>query len=83
MPRWTRYVHFDTLECPLTSLKAQKEAVTDATKRALRSFGNMLGNCLYDKDYTKEVVKMRVPPVRSFDDFNILRLIMIPGAIQP
>lgn len=43
----------------------------------------MLGNCLYDKDYTKEVVKMRVPPVRSFDDFNILRLTMIPGAIQP
>lgn len=83
MPRWTRYVHFETLECPLTSLKAQKEAVTDATKRALRSFGNMLGNCLYDKDYTKEVVKMRVPPVRLFDDFNILRLTMIPGAIQP
>ncbi|ADV20615.1 DNA strand annealing protein, putative [Cryptococcus gattii WM276] len=44
--------------------KAQKEAITDGTKRALRSFGNMLGNCLYDKDYTKEVVKMRVPPVR-------------------
>lgn len=37
--------------------------MTDATKRALRTFGNLLGNCLYDKEYTKEVVKMRVPPV--------------------
>ncbi|WWC61378.1 uncharacterized protein I303_103960 [Kwoniella dejecticola CBS 10117] len=44
--------------------KAQKEAVTDATKRALRTFGNMLGNCLYDKDYTKEVTKIRVPPAK-------------------
>lgn len=81
MPRWTRYVQFETLECPFTSLKAQKEAITDGTKRALRSFGNMLGNCLYDKDYTKEVVKMRVPPVRLFGGFNILRLTMVLGAI--
>ncbi|WWC85234.1 uncharacterized protein L201_000095 [Kwoniella dendrophila CBS 6074] len=44
--------------------KAQKEAVTDATKRALRTFGNVLGNCLYDKEYTKEVVKMKVPPAK-------------------
>ncbi|WVR04984.1 hypothetical protein IAU60_001996 [Kwoniella sp. DSM 27419] len=44
--------------------KAQKEAVTDATKRALRTFGNVLGNCLYDKEYTKEVVKMRVPAAK-------------------
>ncbi|WVW83409.1 hypothetical protein I302_105428 [Kwoniella bestiolae CBS 10118] len=44
--------------------KAQKEAVTDATKRALRTFGNVLGNCLYDKEYTKEVVKIKVPPAK-------------------
>jgi len=37
--------------------------VTDATKRALKTFGNVLGNCLYDKEYAKEVVKIRVPPV--------------------
>jgi DNA repair and recombination protein RAD52 len=43
--------------------QAKKEAVTDATKRALKSFGNVLGNCLYDKEYAKEVVKMKVPPV--------------------
>ncbi len=35
--------------------KACKEAVTDGLKRALRSFGNLLGNCIYDKDYLKSV----------------------------
>jgi DNA recombination protein Rad52 len=35
--------------------KARKEAVTDAIKRALRIFGNHLGNCCYDKDYLKAV----------------------------
>ncbi|KIM20420.1 hypothetical protein M408DRAFT_82031, partial [Serendipita vermifera MAFF 305830] len=38
--------------------KCKKEAVTDALKRTLRNFGNVLGNCLYDKDYTKEIMKM-------------------------
>ena len=33
--------------------KARKEAVTDAMKRALKSFGNLLGNCLSDKDYVR------------------------------
>ncbi len=31
--------------------KARKEAVTDGLKRALKSFGNALGNCINDKDY--------------------------------
>ncbi|ORY25756.1 hypothetical protein BCR39DRAFT_560930 [Naematelia encephala] len=52
--------------------KAKKEAVTDATKRVLRSFGNLLGNCLYDKEYTKEVAKMRVPPAK-FDPVELER----------
>lgn len=43
--------------------KAKKEATTDGLKRALRCFGNVLGLCLYDKDYTKEVVKIKVRPV--------------------
>ena len=34
--------------------KAKKEAATDGMKRALRSFGNVLGNCLYDKEYLKK-----------------------------
>jgi recombination DNA repair RAD52 pathway protein len=29
--------------------------VTDAIKRALRLFGNHLGNCCYDKDYLRAV----------------------------
>jgi len=32
---------------------ARKGAVTDALKRALRSFGNQFGNSLYDKDHAK------------------------------
>ncbi|KAH7925440.1 hypothetical protein BV22DRAFT_1011250 [Leucogyrophana mollusca] len=44
--------------------KCKKEAVTDALKRTLRNFGNLLGNCLYDKAYASEVVKIKVPPVR-------------------
>lgn len=43
--------------------KAKKEGTTDALKRALRNFGNVLGNCVYDKNYIKEVTKIRVPPV--------------------
>jgi DNA recombination protein Rad52 len=43
--------------------KTKKEAATDALKRALRNFGNILGNCLYDKSYTDRVSRMRVPPV--------------------
>ena len=35
--------------------KARKEAVTDGLKRALKSFGNVLGNCLADKDYVRYV----------------------------
>lgn len=32
-----------------------KEAVTDARKRALRFFGNALGNCIYDKEHLKSI----------------------------
>ena len=47
--------------------QCRKEAVTDALKRALRNFGNLLGNCLYDKEYTKEIQKVKPPPpVSSF-----------------
>lgn len=33
--------------------KAEKEAISDARKRALRLFGDALGNCLYDKEFLK------------------------------
>jgi DNA repair and recombination protein RAD52 len=40
--------------------KAKKEGTTDALKRAFRNFGNVLGNCVYDKDYIAKVSKMKV-----------------------
>ncbi|XP_023404766.1 DNA repair protein RAD52 homolog isoform X1 [Loxodonta africana] len=44
--------------------KARKEAVTDGLKRALRSFGNALGNCILDKDYLRSLNKLprQMPP---------------------
>ncbi|KAI8993170.1 hypothetical protein BDB01DRAFT_716477 [Pilobolus umbonatus] len=45
--------------------KARKQAVTDATKRTLRCFGNALGNCLYDKVYLAGIGQMAHPQVRN------------------
>ncbi|KAH0835884.1 hypothetical protein J3R83DRAFT_9764 [Lanmaoa asiatica] len=52
--------------------KCKKEAITDALKRTLRNFGNLLGNCLYDKSYAQEVVKIKVPPAK-FDKNELYR----------
>jgi len=52
--------------------KAKKEAATDAMKRALRNFGNVLGNCLYDKDYLARVAKVKVAPLK-WDPENLHR----------
>ncbi|XP_077325048.1 DNA repair protein RAD52 homolog isoform X2 [Lithobates pipiens] len=38
--------------------KARKEAVTDGLKRALKCFGNSLGNCIMDKNYLRAVNKL-------------------------
>jgi len=38
---------------------AKKEAVSDARKRALRCFGDSLGNCLYDKEHLKKLKNKR------------------------
>lgn len=48
--------------------KVKKEAATDALKRALRNFGNVLGNCLYDKDYLSRVTKLRLGPSKWHED---------------
>lgn len=53
--------------------KAKKEGTTDALKRALRNFGNVLGNCIYDKDYVKKVTKMKVQPNRMLDEGGLHR----------
>jgi len=42
----------------------------DGLKRALRNFGNLLGNCLYDKAYTAEIVKVKVEPVSDLTDLD-------------
>ncbi|EPS31197.1 hypothetical protein PDE_06152 [Penicillium oxalicum 114-2] len=44
--------------------KSKKEGTTDALKRTLRNFGNVLGNCVYDKDYLSKVTKIRTTPAR-------------------
>lgn len=54
----------------LRSDQCKKEAVTDATKRALRTFGNLLGNCLYDKSYLADVSKMKASKVRLSSHHN-------------
>ena len=42
--------------------KARKESVTDAVKRALRVFGDRLGNCAYDREFLKNVKKSNPIP---------------------
>lgn len=52
--------------------KAKKEGTTDGLKRALRQFGNVLGNCIYDKEYLTKVTRIKVAPTR-FDENNLHR----------
>ncbi|NWU90956.1 RAD52 protein, partial [Upupa epops] len=47
--------------------KARKEAVTDGLKRALKCFGNALGNCILDKDYLRAVNKLPHQIPSEFD----------------
>jgi DNA repair and recombination protein RAD52 len=53
--------------------KAKKEAATDALKRALRQFGNALGNCCYDKDFLKNVSKVKKAKREDFDSTKLLK----------
>uniref|UniRef100_A0A8D0DJC6 DNA repair protein RAD52 homolog n=1 Tax=Salvator merianae TaxID=96440 RepID=A0A8D0DJC6_SALMN len=50
--------------------KARKEAVTDGLKRALKCFGNALGNCILDKDYLRSVNKL---PRQAPPDFDLTK----------
>ncbi|CAO3695392.1 unnamed protein product [Rhizopus microsporus] len=52
--------------------KAKKQAVTDATKRTLRNFGNALGNCIYDKVYLSGIARMANPQIK-FTPVNLYR----------
>lgn len=51
--------------------KCKKEAFTDGLKRCLRCFGNVLGNCLYDKTIVAKMQKVKLPPPElNSDDFH-------------
>ncbi|KAM4553414.1 DNA repair protein RAD52 homolog [Fundulus diaphanus] len=47
--------------------KARKEAVTDGMKRALKCFGNALGNCILDKEYLLAINKIPKQPRPDLD----------------
>ncbi|XP_075870891.1 DNA repair protein RAD52 homolog isoform X2 [Nelusetta ayraudi] len=47
--------------------KARKEAVTDGMKRALKCFGNALGNCILDKQYLLAINKIPKQPPKPVD----------------
>ena len=63
--------------------KTKKEAATDAMKRALRNFGNVLGNCLYDKDYLKKVVKIKPPPSKWSEENLYRHQDVVPRKQEP
>lgn len=51
--------------------KCKKEAFTDGLKRCLRCFGNVLGNCLYEKGIVAKIQKAKLPvPELDADDFH-------------
>mgnify|MGYP003362209474 CR=1 FL=1 len=52
--------------------RAKKAAVTDGLKRALKSYGNALGNCLYDKDFLSKIDKVKFDPP-DFDEGSLFR----------
>ncbi|KAJ1994838.1 DNA repair protein rad52 [Dimargaris cristalligena] len=52
---------------------AKKEAVTDGLKRALRMFGNALGNCLYDKEYLKQLGRFSVQKAQPYTEDKLFR----------
>lgn len=41
--------------------KCKKEAITDSIKRGLKTFGRLLGNCLYDQHYTSQLARIATP----------------------
>ncbi|EEB09330.1 Rad22 Rti1 [Schizosaccharomyces japonicus yFS275] len=52
--------------------KCKKEGTTDALKRALRTFGSSMGNCLYDRNYTQAISRM-TPQKKTFDRESLMR----------
>jgi len=61
---------------------AKKEAVTDARKRALRLFGNALGNCIYDKSHLKRIKTTQTAVRKNFQVPSSICLMIIPTTKQ-
>ncbi|KAJ2228392.1 DNA repair protein rad52 [Coemansia sp. RSA 1286] len=53
--------------------KVKKEATTDGLKRAMRQFGNVLGNCVYDKDYVKNLMQVQKQSRGRIQGDNLFR----------
>ncbi|KAI4256088.1 MAG: hypothetical protein LQ352_002244 [Teloschistes flavicans] len=63
IPEDLGYGHIENCKSKAAAFeKAKKQGTTDALKRALRNFGNVLGNCVHDTDYMSKVTKMQVAP---------------------
>lgn len=62
-----RIIAGELMQCCECVLQSKKEAVTDGLKRALRHFGKLLGNCLYDKHYLECMKNMKASKVRRAD----------------
>lgn len=53
--------------------KCRKEALTDGIKRCLRCFGNVLGNCLYDKSLVNKSQKAELDDETFYRDPHHVR----------
>ncbi|KAI9797794.1 MAG: DNA repair protein rad52 [Piccolia ochrophora] len=59
------YGHIENCKCKGSAFeKAKKEGTTDGLKRALRQFGNVLGNCILDKEYLARISKIKAVPTK-------------------
>ena len=52
-------------------------------KRALRNFGNLLGNCIYDKDYVAKVTKLKVAQVSVLANWCRISLNVVIAKMGP
>ncbi|KAL8633034.1 hypothetical protein Q9189_001288 [Teloschistes chrysophthalmus] len=60
IPEDLGYGHIENCKSKAAAFeKAKKQGTTDALKRSLRNFGNVLGNCVHDTDYMSKVTKMQ------------------------
>ena len=66
----------------LIFLFCYQEAVTDGLKRALKSFGNALGNCLSNKEYLKFIGKSSCTTKEDFSTKNLLNRDQPTGLAQ-